>query len=447
MVRGWWLVCLSAAACSGGVNGDDGGPNLGDGGSTAATAADTSAGPVTSSTATMSMGSVDATGTDPTSGDETSSPTSTTDPGSTGEPSCDAHWRVQPATSPLTDITYDATSDTIVAVGNDGPTGWAVALDACDGTQLAMMDLAEPGATTTYVRRAIATTEGLFVGGSVVTASDPGNGLYAALDPVTLAPLWSQTLVGGGDLEDEVLDMTLSTGGRVWMSGTANIGATPAPWTVSGSTMGMACGFSTGTPGAGSARAVVADGDTVVVAMRLDGGSGGLVLYAYDQACMCSCAPEWTSPTIDIGTGGTSVGDIVAVDGQYYVAGWAHDGVGVDLYGYVAWLNGSGTLLGTYTDDVTPTGEGITKMVAVGGTLYIGGGQAWDGSANFIGANARLQALSIPFAGSPSADWTTLPADLDIVEGMAATTEHVYVGGNGDGAAVVLRCDGAGDCG
>ncbi len=447
-MRGWWLVCLGAVAiaCSGGLDNNDGGPNLGDGGSAStATSADTSAGPATS-VATTSVGSADTTGADPTVGD-TASPPTTTDPDATGAPSCDTHWRVQPATSPLSDIAYDPASDTVIAIGNDGPTPWAVALDACDGSQIAMTTLAKPGATTTYLRRALASSQGLFVAGSVATAGDPGNGLYAELDPATLVPVWSQPLVGGGGNVDEVLHLTLSDAGAIWMAGTAGVNTMPAPWTINGSTSGMACGFSVGTPGSGSARAIAADGDTIVVAMRLDGAAGGLVLYGYDQACTCMCQPQWTSPTIDIGLGSTSVGDMVAIDGQLYVAGWAHDGAGLDLFGYVAWLNGSGTLLGTYTDDVTPTGEGFIAMTAVGGTLYVGGAQAWDGAANFIGANARLQALPIPFGGTPRADWTTLPADLDIVEGLAASTEYVFVGGNADASAMVLRCDAAGDCG
>ena len=447
-MRGGWLVglCVSAIACSGGLDNNDGGPNLGDGDSASTgTSVDTSAGPATS-VATTSVGSGDTIGADTTMG-ETTSPTTTSDPDSTGAPSCETHWRVQPATSPLSDIAYDAASDTVIAIGNDGPTPWAVALDACDGTQLAMTSLPEPGATSTYLRRALASSAGLFVAGSVVTAADPGNGLYAELDPATLMPVWSQPLVGGGGNMDEVLSLTRSDAGAIWMAGTASVNMMPAPWTINGTTSGMACGFSAGTPGSGSARAIAADGDTVVVAMRPDGAVGGIVLYGYDQTCSCMCQPQWTSTPIDVGMGSTSIGEMVAVDGQFYVAGWAHDGAALDLFGYVAWLNGNGTLLGTYTDDVTPTGEGFITMAAVGGTLYVGGAQAWDGGANFLGANARLQALPIPFGGTPQPDWTTLPADLDIVEGLAASTEYVFVGGNADANATVLRCDGAGECG
>ena len=329
---------------------------------------------------------------------------------------------------------------------NDDGTPWAASLDGCNGDTITLTGVNHQGATSTNLRRVLSSPEGLFVAGSLVNNNDPGNGLYARLDPETLDLVWSQGLVGGGGLVDEVLELTVSNAGGVWMAGTARVGANPVPWTISGTVDGSACGFSAGTPGAGSARALATDGDTVVVAMRLD--AGGVVLLGYDEACTCMCTPDWTSPTIEIGQGNTSIGDMIAVDGQFYVAGWADDGVSADLYGYVAWLDGNGTLLGTYTDDVTPTGEGFTTMVAVGGTVYLGGAQAWDGQPGFEGANARMQALAIPFGGgAPAAEWTTLPQQLDIVQGIDASNQHLFVGGNSDGVATVLRCDLAGNCG
>lgn len=391
------------------------------------------------------MGTGDTTGPG-TIGDDSSGSGSTSGSEATGEPSCDEDWRVQPVNFSLSDIAYDAATDTVYAVGNDDGTPWAASLDGCTGDTIILTGLNHQGATSTSLRRVVSSPEGLFVAGALVNENDPGNGLYARLDPDTLDLVWSQGLVGGGGLVDEVLELTLSNAGSVWMAGTARVDTTPAPWTINGSVDGSACGFSAGTPGAGSARALAADGDTVVVAMRLD--EGGIVLLGYDQECTCMCQPDWISPTIEIGTGNTSVGDMIAVDGQFYLAGWASDAVSTDLYGYVAWLDGSGTLLGTYTDDVTPTGEGFTTMVAVGGTVYLGGAQAWDGQPGFEGADARLQALAIPFDGGvPAAEWTTLPQALDIVEGIDASGEHVFVGGNNDGVATVLRCGLDGNCG
>jgi hypothetical protein len=446
-VRGWWLICSFALGCSAGVGGSDSDANLGGGGSTGTSSgpgtSGTSAGTGGSSPSGTSVASTEPSGPGPT-GDESASSEATTDPDATGEPSCDLNWRVEPVVFSLSDIAYDAPSDTVYAIGNDDGNPWVASLDACNGETISLGGLAQPSATSTSVRRLLASTQGLYVAGSVVTKEDPGNGLYARLDPDTLAPIWSQPLVGGGGFIDEVLQLTLSNAGAVWMAGTARVNEMPLPWTINGTTEGSACGFSAGAP-SGSARAIAADGDSVVVAMRLD--TGGLVLLGYDQTCTCMCQPQWTSPTIEIGTGDTSVGDMVAIDGQYYVAGWAHNGVSLDLFGYVAWLDGTGNLLGTYTDDVTPNGEGFLTMTAVGGTLYVGGGQAWDGQPGFNNANARLQALPIPFdGGAPAADWTALPQGLDIIEGVEASADYVYVGGNADGVATVLRCDTAGNC-
>lgn len=447
-MRGRWLVCLVVMGCSGGVGGSDGNAHLGEGESSGTSGMNSSATTGTSAESGTSSpsGTTAPTGPD-TTGDPTSSTGSSTDPDATGQPSCDEHWRVQPVASGLTDIAYDAPSDTIFAVGNDADTPWAASLDGCNGGTLSLSNLTHPGATSTYVRRVLASDEGLFVAGSVVLDADPGNGMYARLDPNTLARQWSQPLAGNGGFMDEVLQLTMSNAGTVWMAGTARLNDTPAAWTINGTTDGSACGFSAGSAGPGSARAIAADGDTIVVAMRPSAAPGGLVLLGYDQACTCMCQPQWTSATIEIGTSDTSIGDMVVVDGQLYVAGWARDGAGIDLFGYVAWLDGNGTLLGTYTDDVTPNGEGFLTLAAVGGTLYVGGGQAWDGQPGFDSANARLHAIPIPWGGSPTPTWTTLPQDLDIVEGLAASADYVYVGGTADGVATVLRCDTDGDCG
>src|SRR5690606_19504743 len=92
----------------------------------------------------------------------------------------------------------------------------------------------------------------LFVAGTAVLVSDPRNGLYGRLDPDDLTTIWTHPLYGSTD-QDEVLDLTLSTDGIPWMSGTAQYDAMATAWVVRGTLAGPgACGFSWNGVGSGS---------------------------------------------------------------------------------------------------------------------------------------------------------------------------------------------------
>lgn len=449
-----WGWLLTVCACSGGIGGN--GQSSGNLGMTASSGETGDVGPDPDDGGPGGSG-VDSTG----SGGSSAEPSSTdgggsssgsggTAEGDTGPAeTCDTEWRVERAEGELTDLVYEPTADVVYAVGSsaDG-TAWAMALDPCDGTTLADVGVVHAGSMQTRLSGVYAGDAGVFVSGAISTATDPGNGLYARLDPTDLSTSWTAPLFGTTGT-DEVLDLVVTAGDRVWMAGTSDYEVTPTAWGITGSLDGSACGFPWGGGGSGSARAVDADGDSVVVAVGTS--QGELVLALYDSACTCMCTALDASDPITLGTQGTSVGDVLAVAGQAYVAGWASDTSSPMNYrGYVVWVNSLGVPIETYLDDATTDGEAYAVLASDGERIYAGGLHGWAGAAGYSDATGVLAAIPMPFDASPTPDWIATPTDIDLVRGLAVQDGpdgKIFAGGTIDGVAAIVRCDKAGTCG
>lgn len=121
-----------------------------------------------------------------------------------------------------------------------------------------------------------------------------------------------------------------------------------------------------------------------------------------------------------IGTADTNVGDVLVVGGQLYVVGWATDTEAPDdIWAYLAWLNGVGTVVQIHDVDPTPNGDGFVSIATDTDRLYVGGIRDWDGAEDFAGATATLEAIPLPLAASPTHDWAVTPTDVDLVIGVS----------------------------
>jgi len=289
----------------------------------------------------------------------------------------------------------------------------------------------------------------LFVAGTAVLVSDPRNGLYGRLDPDDLTTIWTHPLYGSTD-QDEVLDLTLSTDGIPWMSGTAQYDAMATAWVVRGTLAGPgACGFSWNGVGSGSTRAIAADGDAVVLAVRTT--DGALVLVRYDQTCDCMCAPAWESEPIMVGDQDTQVAELLVRNGQYYVAGWGIDAAApTNFFPYLLWVSSMGTVIESYETDFTDEGDGFLMVEADDDRLFLGGAEGYSAATGFMNATAVLQAHELPLAGGAQPTWEVRPPDLADINSMAveaAPDGFLYLGGNFESDGAIVRCDKQGSCG
>lgn len=377
--------------------------------------------------------------------------TTTTTTGETDEPppGCDTPWRVTRTEGSLQDVVLDSTTERLYAVG-DLPSGegWAMAIDACDGTVLVDVSVEHgPAVSTTLSGVALADGD-VLVSGTAVLVSDRRNGLYGRLDPDDLTTIWTAALVGSAD-QDEVIDLTVSTDGAPWMAGTAGYDAMATAWVVRGTPSGQnPCGFAWNGAGSGSARAIAADGDALVVAVRTTDGT--LVLARYDMACTCMCAPTWESAPIMVGDQDTSVGELLVRDGQYYVVGWGIDAAApTDFYPYLLWVSSMGVVIESYTTDFTDQGDGFLIAGADDERLFLGGAEGYSAATGFMNATAVLQAHELPLAGGSQPTWEVRPVDLANINSIAvepAPDGHLYLGGNFESDGAIVRCDKQGDC-
>ncbi|MEX1369071.1 MAG: hypothetical protein AB1Z98_38445 [Nannocystaceae bacterium] len=430
-VFAWVLL----AGCAGGL-GSDGDGTAGLGGSTDGDSGDPDPGASTTEPGSTSTGGSTTT---EGGGDDTT----------TGAIPCVEPWRTVRTDGTLSDVVVDPAAGIVHAIGfTDAGEGWGMALDACDGTVLADTTVVHGAGETTRLDSLVLGSGVLFAVGSVTLAADPRNGLYARIDPRDMSTVWTTSLYGSPG-QDEVLDVALGNNGRVWMTGTSSYDVAPTAWTVSGNTVGEACGFGWGGADSGSGRAIAVDGDELVVAVRTT--EGQIVLLRYDQACTCMCQPTWVSPPIAVGTMDTSIGDLMVLGGQYYVAGWANDGSTSDgLYLQLSWVSSTGTVIETYLSDPTPFGDGLFSLGADDERLYLSGGSDWMGEPGFVGAHAIIQALPRPLTADAQPLWEASPTDVDYVQGIGiepGPDGYLYVGGNIDGVGTVLRCDKQGECG
>lgn len=442
-MRAWsFTPTLLLAACAGGL-GNEGDDSAGLGDTTAAATGTTHSGASDAADGTSAQTSSTTEGT--TEG--------TTDPaGTTTEdvPDCAMAWRTARTDGTLADVALDADTGTVYAVGHlPSGEGWAMALDACDGSVLADTTVEHASATSTTLSGVALTGGAVFVVGAAVLPTDPRNGLYGRLDALDLTTVWTAPLFGSAT-QDELLDIAVSADGELWMSGTSRYDDMATAWVVRGTAAADgACGFGWNGLGSGSARAIARDGDALVIAVRTT--EGAMVLARYDQACTCMCQPSWSSDPIMVGDLDTSVGELLVVGGQYYVAGWGtHAAAPGDLFAHVTWVSSMGVVIETYTTNLTADDDGFFFVGADDELLYLGGGEGWMGEAGFLDTTAVLQALELPLGAGAQPVWDARPAEVDTINAVGIEPEaggYLYVGGNIDADGVVLRCDKQGDCG
>ncbi|MEM7160003.1 MAG: hypothetical protein AAF799_44605 [Myxococcota bacterium] len=376
--------------------------------------------------------------------------TTTDGDGTEGGVDCSDLWRTERSDGRLRDLVLDETAGVLHLIGNrESGEPWAMTLDACDGSVLADVDVVHDGGTNARLDSLLLHDGSLFAAGSVPLADDPRNGLLVRLDPTDLGAVYTTPLYGSPNL-DELLDITVSTSGRLWMVGTTQYDMNPGAWTVSAQTDGTACGFNWMGSGSGTNRAVGADGDQIVVATRTTDGQ--LVLLRYAQDCACTCLPTWESDPIEIGAAETNIGDLVVIGGQYYVAGWANDSALPDqIFGYAAWVSSTGALIEDYRANPSGQGDGFFAAGTDGERLFLSGAQGWSGAAGLAGTSALLQALPVSFGPGVAAEWEASPMGVGYIDGMgidSAADGSIYLGGNVDGGdGIVVRCDKLGICG
>ena len=397
----------------------------------------------TGSTGTSSGSTDESTSDD--AGDE-----ATSDDTTVGTVDCTELWRTERTDGLLSDLVLDEAAGVVHVVGNrESGEAWAMTLDACDGSVLADVTVSHDGGANARLDSLLQHDGSLFAVGSVPLIDDPRNGLLVRLDPADLSTVYSNALYGSPNL-DEILDITVSTSGRLWMVGTTQYDMNPGAWTISAQTDGTACGFNWMGSGSGTNRAVGADGSDIVVATRTT--EDQLVLLRYDQDCTCTCLPTWASNPIEIGGVETNIGDLVVVGGQYYVAGWANDSLlSEQIYGYVAWVSSTGAVIEEYRADTSGEGDGFFAAGTDGERLYVSGAQGWSGAAGLAGTSALVQALPLSFGPGAAAEWDVSPEGVGYVDGMgidSAAEGSIILGGNIDGGdGVIVKCDKLGACG
>jgi hypothetical protein len=372
-------------------------------------------------------------------------------PGCSGNETCNGSGQCQATCSPTwyTDLpgaTVNGAAldgQSLYAIGSKSTTGWVGRVDTCAGALAKEANVMPAGSQSSGLSKGIVSGGSLYVVGSVVTTSDPRNGLYAKLNPTSLAASFVNPLVGSTG-EDEVNAVAAASSGALWMVGRANALSGPA-WGIKGTTGGQACGFPVGS-GAGSSHAVANSGNTLYVA-RTNAGALYLEQFA-DANCPatgpCPCTPSATSPAITMGTENTEARAMLHHGGALYVAGYSVDTGGLpNAKAFVIRLTPAGQVLGRYNFDPTTQFDAFVALATDGNTLYVGGGQGWDQSASFASSTGALHALPLGFGLNAVATWTRSFSTLDVVGGVAVesgTGDGLYAAGLVNGAGFALRC-------
>lgn len=372
-------------------------------------------------------------------------------PGCSANETCNGSGQCQATCSPtwytaLAGATVNGavlSGQNLYAVGSKTAGGWVGRVDVCAGALAKESSVSPAGSQSSSLSKGIFAGGSLYVVGSVVTSADPRNGLYAKLNPTSLAASFVSPLYGSTG-EDEVNAVAAATSGSLWMSGRSNSPTGPG-WGIKGSTSGLACGFPLGT-GAGSSFAAASSGNTIYVA-RTNAGQLYVDQFA-DASCLntgpCPCTPTATSPAIALGTENTEARAMLQHAGAVYVAGFTYDtGTLPNSKAFVIRLNTAGQILGRYNFDPTTQFDGFVTLATDGTTLYAGGGQGWDQSATFASSTGMLHALPVGFGMNAVATWTRSFATLDVVGGVAAESgsgDGLYAAGLAAGGGFALRC-------
>ena len=339
----------------------------------------------------------------------------------------------------------------LYVAGSTAASGWVGELDACDGSVDDQVGGVAPAAATSAKLFSLALIGAeLYAFGDLVTATDPGNGLYARVARDGLEVDWSAPLYGSADV-DEGWDIVATLSGNLWMVGTAGTAASASPWAIKGNDAGQACGFAP-MAGNGGARALAVAGDNVYIGLTVD-GSAHIVRFL-DGDCAtsspCPCTPSWTSPAITVGSIYTEPLHMILADGSAYLGGYAADSATPDdAYAFVVRVDlGTGAVTGSYTWNPTAAIDAFGAMARDGANVYVVGVHGWDGSASFASGTATLHAIPHPLAGSSSpAAWIHNLASVDVFLGVAVDgAGWVYAAGPAGADSVVLRCTTAGTC-
>jgi len=344
-------------------------------------------------------------------------------------------------------VVYDGAN--LLTVGTKSDQAWAARFDGCSGALSKETPVTVPSATKSALYRAVLSGGALFSVGSVQAGTDPGNGLYAKLDPSTLSQTFAKSLYGSTGVDEG--SAIAAAGVGIWMVGSAHVDTGGSAWGVKATTGGGACGFPLGS-GAGSSKAVAATGDTVVVA-RTNGPELYIDTFS-DAACPstspCACKPTQTAGPIQVGAGSTDPRVALISGSELYVAGMAWETVSSDVYAFVIRIDASGNVVGKYTWNPTNKVDGFVALAVSGTELYAGGGQGWDSSqSGFATATAVVHALPLGFGMAATAKWTRSFLDLNVVWGLAVeggAGDGLYVAATAPGDGVVLRCQQSNVC-
>lgn len=361
---------------------------------------------------------------------------------------CTPTWETDLPAVPMGAV---AGSSTVYMVGTKSSSAWATAVSFCQGNVANETTLSVPGATSSSLRNVILAGSSLYAVGDVVTATDPGDGLWVRLVPTTLSPAFMKSLYGTTASDEDWRIVQTPTG--FWMGGTSNSEANGFGWGIKGLASGKACGFRIGGTDHGAIHAIAANGSTVY---EIRGSNGSLYIDSFDDtACAttgpCPCTASATAGPITIGSASNDGYSALFEGGSLYVAGFGANSTSTDHFGFVLRLDASGKLLATYKWDPSALFDGFVSMTTDGQALYIGGAQGWDSAqATTASATAVIQKLPLGFSNNVAPTWIRSLGAYDVAWAIAAEPasagDGLFVAGERQGAGFVMRCQKSNVC-
>lgn len=355
--------------------------------------------------------------------------------------SCD-QWRVGPLAANMIDSAVDS-DGRIYAVGATSTQLHLAKIDSCGQLELERSTI---GSWLSLSGRSIKIVgNDLWAAGSLVHATDPGQGYYGRYSKATLTQSAGYGLSGGVD-KDEVWSMVY-TGSAFFMSGTAStdVPASTRAWSVKAFTTGQACGSRTMNMVGGRGGGAHVDASRSYVYYTGEQGAEAFVArYAADD-CSCdlpyvACPAPWTM-TFQI-DGLTTVGRaLVTVGTNLYVAGFYRTATD-DVQGFVARIDlGTQSVTKTFKWAPSTKVDTLQGIAADGTRLYVVGGDQME--TNLTGGRAIVMAFDFDLNRA----WTRAPGDPRIYWDVEPVgSDGLIITGGDENEGYIRRCLRDGSC-
>ena len=132
--------------------------------------------------------------------------------------SCPATWKLDIAATAVNALAFDGSAAYVV--GTKNKQAWAGKVDTCLGSLVTQQAVSYSGATSSSLNDVVLSGGSLYALGSVATSADPGNALWARLEPVNLTSTFTDPLFGSAKA-DEGWRLTATPSG-FWMVGVSD---------------------------------------------------------------------------------------------------------------------------------------------------------------------------------------------------------------------------------